>query len=97
MFRRFAIAAGPKPFAQLAYSTRVNRGLAPLVDAGGFRPGDPPHLTLASAIRFELGKYSEPVKEAFPSCRARVDGLLRGLQRGALFPKRANDVLKVRN
>jgi hypothetical protein len=80
---------------QLAHLHSVYRSRPALVDATGFRPGDPLKLALASQVRFELGEHASMSRKHLPARRAGVDRLLGRFHRSAPRPHRANDVLQV--
>src|SRR5262245_46506133 len=72
-----------------------NAGFAPFVDTPGLGSVDALHLPFPPQVVLELGEDAQHRQERLARRSAGVDGLLRGLQVDAPFPKLVNDVLEV--
>ena len=73
----------------------LNRPRTALVDTLRLRSRNPFHLTLATQVGLELGEHAQHVEKRLPGGSRRIYRLFGRLERRALGPKLANDVLEV--
>ena len=73
----------------------INRGWTALIDASSLSLRDALHLPLLAEVGLEFREHAEHVEETLAGGGAGIDRLLCRLQRGALGPHGANDVLQV--
>src|SRR4030081_2434019 len=75
-------------------SLRLDGRLTASIDPPRLGVGDPLKLALFPQVGLELGEHSQHVEEALARCCAGVDGLLSGLEAGALCLHGSDDILK---
>ena len=75
----------------------VNRRPSSLVNASGFRFGNPLHLPLFSQARLKFCEDAQHVQKRLARCGCGVNRLICGFKRNGFAFERSNNILKVRH